>query len=381
MQVDRLKPKEALESMLDWSGMTLSLVLPFGIPGDTEDATRIERKNTLKAAEEKLKPLEEETITEILEKIASDHEDASKHFTQKDLPATLMYFINSSGKVILTELHSAMRSYFYLGEVPELEPLVYTTQSSPNFNIIKLDLEDPQVMRFSDGQLTKLNPCVNNRISEAYGSSWSNLKLSKVIEIADRNNDSGTHLDKGHPNNTYGYSSRQKTHKEKNLEFWMKILSEVLKDTLDQEKDAVFVLATDDNANLFFEINPKLKHEKLDQVYAISELEKGRDFVHELTRKVNLLAEQEQVAARSTAPKPEERVGELIHLLDTGLAKQLLVREHDWFNERAKGRTDYERSNSRSPVILKAVKKRVPVNFTKENFANDEGMAAYSYGT
>ena len=381
MNIKKLNPSDALAAMVDWSGQTLTLVLPFGIPGDTEDATRIERKNALKAAGQRLEKLDNKHFSKHLKNIEKDHEDASKHFAQTELPATVLYFINEDGTSLSTEVGSALRSYFYLGDVPELEPLVYTNWSSDSFHCIKLDLEDPQIMIESAGKLVTLPPKVNNRLSAAYGTSWKDFKFSNVIEIADKNNEAGTHLDKGHPNNTYGYSSRQKSHRDKNIEFWLRMINEIVVDTLSTKVENPYIYATDSIASQFLEINQSLKNTNISQVKAVAELQ---DLSSELKAILSELTANKKSATLSTLQgnqQPEQRVAELNHLLETGQARQLIVKEQDWFNARAKGRTDYEIANSRSPILLKAIRKRVPIAFTDSSFENDEGIAAFGYGT
>ena len=375
-----IEPAELLESLLLDEGPFLSIFLPYGIPGRTDERMRIDRKNTFTEAKKKLEKATDEHWHHLITDIERESEGAIRDAEHKAPPCTDVY-IASKTQYLKTTLPNALRPHFSFAAFAEIEPLVYFRWANEPFRIFKLELNDPDILQGVGFQIQNLDFKFPMGLAGTFGDTLDDYKYKTIIESPNRSHRVGNANNGSDYLGFVGFSSRQTEDRNGNLNYWLGIISELFRANVDRGPEGKaatnFVLGDGDLCRRFVELNPQL-HIGPDQMIATRYKDDGREIIQQVLHKI-VEKKLASAALELDGARCHENVNEIVELLKARQIRKLFVQQDDWFSDDFVNDGRYEFSNPRSSILADALKCRAQVVYTKNKIDNKHGLAGLSY--
>lgn len=371
--------ESAVKAIQGWEGPFISLYLPYGITGINADQMRIERKNTLEAAKVKLNHQDDAALAATLSDIIKLQDDPpwkNEHGTLIELPRTEAY-IYSRDHGIRVILPAAIRAHFSFANFAEIEPLVYTTWMNEPYFILRLDLENPGIYQGCGNHLEEIPFKAPTSVKQNFGEKTDDFSLSTLIEVGDRNNQPKTDMNReGRATPFHGLSSRQTSHRDKNIQFWLGQIDLLVEKTATDHSIPLFIMGTDDLARLYQDTSERKRLFSVPNLPGVH----SPNLSEVASDALKILLEHKQQSAKQELLRniAETNLNDVLEMADSGRLRKLFVQQNDWF-EHNNGSNEYEFTNTRALVLAKALKKGVEVRFTKTNIDNTHSIAGLSY--
>jgi len=373
MNFHSINLEHATSRLQKMTGDIVSVCLPFGISGVDEKKFAIQRKNTLVELKSQLEAKElTENHLKFLKKIEKFSSTMGSERVQESLPCTKLYFFNESEGLLLS-LNSSLRAHFLISDIAEIEPVYYCeSRMGPESYLIDLDLNGPTLLNIKAGHHKELPVQMTSEYAGDEEVYLKDTSLKASTKMSDRNRGNNQALDKGNQTVTYGLSSREKTHEQKNREYWMRMIALAINEEV-VSGAPIFVHGVEYLVSEFRAVTKNIL--KLSDVKIKHQEKRSKK---ELVESV-----EEHLRASSEFKTPERALIsdtlEMYKILETGQCKELLLSENDWFVKTEANQDIYSYRDQRSKLISKALKHGTNIRFVDSSALKDCNVAAVSY--
>ncbi|SMF00531.1 hypothetical protein [Pseudobacteriovorax antillogorgiicola] len=370
---------EVIEATMDQENLLVSLFLPFGIPGHDEDELKIERKNTLAAAKERLSDDPDPFWAEALKAATNDLEALiAGKLEASPLPApfTVAYYFNKS-TAIRTFIADSMTSYVSFAPFAELEPLVYNEWAAEPYIVLQLDPENPSFLEGQGTRLEGMKISIPDSLRTSVGDSLEDFHFKKLMDTTDRNRSGAPDIEKRSQSDVFGYGSRQNSQQDNNRSYWLKIISLLIRSNIDAERH-VFMQGDERLCLEFIHQNSDLRISKDNYLGMPKERESNRDLGQKI---LEIIVDRKLNDAESSmASKRLEKDGyQVLDLVRTGQTRDLFIQQLDWFHDHNHPSDRYQYENPRSAIIARALKYQTKIHYIRNGIPNKHHMAAVAY--
>ena len=352
------------------------MFLPYGIPGIDDDKIRINRKNMLSEARKKLENSNDDHWLQLISRIEAENRRKTSDPVKKGLPFTDIYIAGPEFS-LQTSLPAALLPHFSFAAYAEIEPLIYSKWANRPYLVIKLDPEKPRVMQGIGYQIHETDLRIPLGLKNSFGNSLEDFTHASVLEAVDRNRRPSTDLEKSDFGGYFGYSSRKKTHKETNTDYWLMIVSELFRENMKDYDLATFVVGTPEVCKNFIEMNRKSVFENA-EILPVKLNEDDHELVRQVLHRI-VEVKLESSLREMNSQRVLDNLNDVVELLDSGNIRKIFVQQHDLFGENSVGDGQYEYSNPRSVILANALKSNAQVEYTRNLIDNKHGLAGVAY--
>lgn len=362
MDFIQMRAGQAIRKLIREDKLIVSVFLPFGIAGQDEKRCIIERRKTLSQLAAKLE-IHDSFWRQGVDVIRKRIED----FQPSHPPCSKAFFYNRE-VAIEVDLGQQVRPHFAFAPYAEIEPLIYMNWAHESYVVLELDPDEPKLLRGHGPELIQTHLDIPEHLQQTVGELATQFSFEKVIETADRNANPGTSLEGHAGQQLHGLSSRRSSHKQKNRDYWFRILRPLFKHNLKPEDRYIFLAGVEDLLIEFTADGHEFKIPK--ENFILSDHYKGYQQLAECVMKRLIDRKIRQANEDMERLDLTKNDYDILDTIRTGQTRDLYIQQLDWFTDSNRSERSYEHSNPRSAIISRALRFDAKIHYTSKDIPN-----------